>query len=171
MKPGVARAAVAAGATLWNDITALTYAPDSLATAADLGCEIVLTHMQGEPGAMQAEPRYDDVVAEVAAYLAERAAAALAAGVAREKIWLDPGVGFGKHMIRHNLPLLGGLDRIVALGFPVLLGVSRKSFIGALDDKAPADQRLGGSLAAGFGASRPGSRPCGFTTCAKPSRP
>jgi dihydropteroate synthase len=150
MKPGVARAAVAAGATLWNDITALTYAPDSLATAADLGCEIVLMHMQGEPGAMQAEPRYDDVVAEVAAYLAERAAAALAAGVAREKIWLDPGVGFGKHMIRHNLPLLGGLDRIVALGFPVLLGVSRKSFIGALDNKAPADQRLGGSLAAGL---------------------
>jgi dihydropteroate synthase len=150
MKPGVARAAVAAGATLWNDITALTYAPDSLATAADLGCEIVLMHMQGEPGAMQAEPRYDDVVAEVAAYLAERAAAALAAGVAREKIWLDPGVGFGKHMIRHNLPLLGGLDRIVALGFPVLLGVSRKSFIGALNNKAPADQRLGGSLAAGL---------------------
>jgi dihydropteroate synthase len=150
MKPAVARAAVAAGATTWNDITALTFAPDSLSTAADLGCELVLMHMKGEPGTMQAKPVYEDVVAEVAAHLAERAAAAMAAGVAREKIWLDPGVGFGKHMIGHNLPLLARLDQIVALGFPVLLGVSRKSFIGALDAKAPADQRLGGSLAAGL---------------------
>ncbi|MDB5463378.1 MAG: folP [Phenylobacterium sp.] len=149
MKPAVARAAVEAGATMWNDVTALRHAPDSLATAAALGCEVVLMHMQGEPGTMQAEPRYDDVVAEVAAFLASRAEAAMAAGVARDRIWLDPGVGFGKHMIRHNLPLLAGLDRIVALGFPVLLGVSRKSFISTVDGGGrPGDQRLGGSIAA-----------------------
>jgi dihydropteroate synthase len=148
MKPAVARAAVAAGATMWNDVTALRHAPGSLAAAAELGCDVVLMHMQGEPSAMQAEPRYEDVVSDVAAFLAERAAAALAAGVARERIWLDPGIGFGKHMTRHNLPLLAGLERIVALGFPVLLGVSRKSFIGALDGGGvPADQRLGGSIA------------------------
>jgi dihydropteroate synthase len=147
MKPAVARAAADAGAGMWNDVTALGHAPESLALAAELGCEVVLMHMQGEPGTMQVEPRYDDVVAEVAAYLAARAEAAMAAGVAREKIWLDPGVGFGKHMIRHNLPLLAGLERIVGLGFPVLLGVSRKSFIGRLDGGAPADQRLGGSIA------------------------
>ncbi len=96
MKPAVARAAVAAGATMWNDVTALRHAPDSLATAAELGCEVVLMHMQGEPRTMQAAPRYDDVVAEVAAFLAARAEAAMAAGVARERIWLDPGIGFGK---------------------------------------------------------------------------
>jgi dihydropteroate synthase len=148
MKPQVARAAVAAGASLWNDVTALRHAPDSLAVAAELGCEVVLMHMQGEPQTMQAEPRYDDVVAEVTAFLAARAEAALAAGVARERIWLDPGIGFGKDMLSHNLPLIAGLDRIVALGFPVLLGVSRKRFIGALDQDAAPDQRLGGSIAA-----------------------
>ena len=148
MKPAIARAAVQAGATLWNDVTALRHAPDSLAVAAELGCDVVLMHMQGEPGSMQAEPRYTDVVAEVADFLAARAEAAMAAGVARGRIWLDPGVGFGKHMIRHNLPLLAGLDRIVGLGFPVLLGVSRKGFIGALDGgNVPANQRLGGSIA------------------------
>jgi dihydropteroate synthase len=148
MKPAVARAAIAAGASIWNDVTALRFAPDSLATAAELGCEVVLMHMQGEPGFMQSEPRYDDVTAEVAAFLAARAEAAINAGVARERIWLDPGVGFGKHMTAHNLPLLAHLDRIVALGFPVLLGVSRKAFIGALDAGRPADERLGGSIAA-----------------------
>jgi len=157
MKPSVARAAVAAGASLWNDVTALRHSPDSLATAAELGCEVVLMHMQGEPGTMQAEPRYDDVVAEVAAFLADRAEAAVAAGVAREKIWLDPGIGFGKHMIRHNLPLLAGLQAIVALGFPVLLGVSRKSFIGAVDGgKRGADARLGGSIAGALWGARAG---------------
>jgi dihydropteroate synthase len=148
MKPQVARAAVAAGAAIWNDVSAGRHAPDSLDLAAELGCDLVLMHMQGEPQTMQAEPHYGDVVAEVAAFLLRRAEAALAAGVARERIWLDPGIGFGKHMIRHNLPLLAGLDRIVALGFPVLLGVSRKRFIGALDADAAPDQRLGGSIAA-----------------------
>ena len=154
MKPAVARAAVAAGATIWNDVTALRHAPDSLTVAAELGCEVVLMHMQGQPGTMQVEPHYDNVVAEVADFLNQRAAAAIAAGVARGRIWLDPGIGFGKQMIRHNLPLLAGLDRIVALGFPVLLGVSRKRFIAALDDggrdpdQRPPHERLGGSLAA-----------------------
>jgi dihydropteroate synthase len=113
-------------------------------------------HMQGEPGTMQAEPRYDDVAAEVADFLAGRAEAAIAAGVARDRIWLDPGVGFGKHRTRHNLPLLAGLPRIVALGFPVLLGASRKSFIGAIDREAPADQRLGGSIAAALAGAAAG---------------
>ena len=148
MKPAVARAAMAAGASMWNDVTALRHAPDSAAVAAELGCDVVLMHMQGEPGTMQAEPRYDDVVSEVADFLAERAELAIWAGVARERIWLDPGIGFGKHPTRHNLPLLAGLDRIVALGFPVLLGASRKAFIGALDGGANADHRLGGSIAA-----------------------
>jgi dihydropteroate synthase len=156
MKPAAARAAMAAGASIWNDITALSHAPDSLAAAAELGCEVVLMHMQGEPATMQAEPHYDDVVGEVAAFLAARAEAAMAAGVARERIWLDPGIGFGKHRIRHNLPLLAGLDRIVALGFPVLLGASRKSFIGALDGGAAADARLGGSIAAALAGAAAG---------------
>ena len=147
-KPAVARAAMAAGANLWNDVSALRFSPASLATAAELGCEVVLMHMKGEPRTMQASPRYDDVAAEVAEFLAARAEAAMAAGVRREAIWLDPGVGFGKHMIRHNLPLLAGLRRITDLGFPVLLGVSRKGFIGALDGGAPPDARLGGSIAA-----------------------
>ncbi|THD77558.1 MAG: dihydropteroate synthase [Phenylobacterium sp.] len=148
MKPAVARAAIAAGASMWNDVTALRHAPDSLAVAAELSCEVVLMHMLGEPRTMQAEPHYDDVTAEVAAFLQARAEAAMAAGVARERIWLDPGIGFGKHMIRHNLPLIAGLETITALGFPVLLGVSRKSFISAIDGGGrPADARLGGSIA------------------------
>jgi dihydropteroate synthase len=157
MKPAVARAAVAAGATMWNDVTALRHAPDSAKAAAELGCEVVLMHMQGEPSTMQAEPRYDDVAGEVAAFLAARAQAAIAAGVAREKIWLDPGIGFGKHMTRHNLPLLANLDRIVALGFPVLLGVSRKSFISALDGgRRGPDERLGGSIAGALAGAAAG---------------
>ncbi len=141
-KPAVARAAVKAGASIWNDITALA-APGAPETAAELGCTVVLMHMQGEPRTMQAAPHYDDVVAEVAAWLAARAEAAMAAGVSREKIWLDPGVGFGKTPA-HNLALIRHLDRIIDLGFPVLLGLSRKRFIESLH---PGPDRLGGSLA------------------------
>ena len=148
MKPKVARAAVEAGASMWNDVAALAHAPESLSTAAELGCDVVLMHMQGEPRTMQHEPRYDDVVGEVADFLAARAETAMAAGIARERIWLDPGIGFGKHSTRHNLPLMAHMDRIVGLGFPVLLGVSRKRFIAAIDRDGAADQRLGGSLAA-----------------------
>ncbi len=156
MKPEVARAAVAAGATLWNDVTALSFAPDSLDAAAQLGCDVVLMHMQGDPRTMQHKPQYADVAGEVAEFLSRRAEAAMTAGVARGRIWLDPGIGFGKHLTGHNLPLLASLDRIVALGFPVLLGVSRKAFIGRLDPAGagPTD-RLGGSIAGAlWGASQ-----------------
>jgi dihydropteroate synthase len=155
MKPAVARAAVEAGASMWNDVAALGFAPDALATAAELGCDVVLMHMQGEPRTMQEAPHYDDVVAEVGAFLVERAEAAMAAGVTREKIWLDPGVGFGKTPA-HNLDLIRHLDRICELGFPVLLGVSRKRFVQALDPSATtATDRLGGSLAAAlYGVAR-----------------
>jgi dihydropteroate synthase len=149
IKPAVARQAVAAGATIWNDITALD-APESLATAADLGCRVVLMHMQGTPRTMQVQPRYEDVVGEVEAFLAARAEAAIGAGVRPGAIWLDPGIGFGKSLA-HNLALLANLDRLARLGFPILLGVSRKSFIKAIDPSATeASDRLGGSLAAGL---------------------
>lgn len=155
MKPEVARAAVAAGATMWNDVAALS-APGAPELCAELGCEVVLMHMQGEPRTMQAQPRYDDVVAEVCAFLVARAEAAMAAGVARERIWLDPGIGFGK-TLDHNLALLAHLDRLVGLGFPVLLGLSRKSFIARLDPAAAsADRRLPGSLAGALAGAAAG---------------
>lgn len=148
MKPAVARAAIAAGATLWNDVAALRFAPEAPEVAAELGCEVVLMHMLGAPGTMQDAPRYDDVVAEVEAFLLATALTAMAAGVAREKIWLDPGIGFGKTPA-HNVALLAALPRFVALGYRVLLGASRKRFIGALDPLgAEPGERLGGSLAA-----------------------
>ena len=155
MKPAVARAAVAAGATMWNDVTALRWSEESLPTAAELGCEVVLMHMLGEPRTMQDNPRYDDVVAEVSAFLADRAQAALDAGVAREKVWLDPGIGFGK-TLDHNLALLANLPAIVELGFPVMIGASRKRFIAALDAQA-GDDRLGGSLAAALAGAAAGA--------------
>ncbi len=146
MKPAVARAAVQAGASMWNDVTALRWSDDSLSVAAELGCEVALMHMLGEPRTMQDAPRYGDVVAEVTAFLAGRAQAALAAGVKR--VWVDPGIGFGK-TAEHNLALIANLGEIAALGFPVLLGVSRKRFIAALDPAGrDAGERLGGSLAA-----------------------
>ncbi|HEY1927254.1 MAG TPA: dihydropteroate synthase [Caulobacteraceae bacterium] len=157
MKPAVAEAAVAAGAWMWNDITALGFAPDSLATAARLGCEVVLMHMQGEPATMQDDPRYDDVVEEVASFLSERAQRAIASGVPREKIWLDPGIGFGKRL-EHNLALLANLDRFARLDFPLLVGASRKGFIRTLDRGAtdPGD-RLGGSIAVALTAAQAGA--------------
>jgi dihydropteroate synthase len=156
MKPAVARAAAEAGASLWNDVTALRFADDSLATAAALGRPVVLMHMQGEPRTMQAAPAYDDVVSEVSQFLLARAQAAMAAGVRREAIWLDPGLGFGKTPA-HNLALLANLERIVALGFPVLLGASRKGFLAKIDPTATsADDRLGGSLAVALAGAAAG---------------
>ncbi|MEN5144934.1 dihydropteroate synthase [Brevundimonas diminuta] len=158
MKPAVARAAVAAGATMWNDVTALRHAPDSLSTAAELGCEVVLMHMKGAPKTMQDDPRYDDVVAEVAAFLNARTEAAMAAGVARGRIWLDPGIGFAK-TTAHNLRLTAQLDAVVDLGFPVLYAASRKRLIQGVDETATqSDDRLGGSLALALEGARRGAR-------------
>ncbi len=156
LKADVARAAVRAGATIWNDVTARRGSEDAASVAAELGVPVVLMHMQGEPGTMQVAPHYEDVVTEVCAFLSERAAVAMSAGVAREAISLDPGIGFGKNLA-HNLTLLAHLDQIMALGFPVLLGVSRKRFVQALDPTAtePTD-RLGGSLAAALAGARAG---------------
>ena len=158
MKPQVARAAVAAGATMWNDVAGLAFSPDSLATAADLGCEVVIMHMKGEPRTMQTQPEYRDVVAEVVGWLSERAEAAMAAGVARDKIWLDPGIGFGK-TLAHNLALTAHLDQLIGLGFPVLYAASRKRTIAAIDPSAsdPAD-RLGGSVALALEGARRGAK-------------
>ncbi|MFY0399344.1 dihydropteroate synthase [Brevundimonas naejangsanensis] len=157
MKPVVARAAVAAGATMWNDVSALGHAPDSLSTAAELGCGVVLMHMKGAPKTMQDDPHYDDVVAEVTAHLAARAEAAMAAGVTRDSIWLDPGIGFAK-TTAHNLTLTARLEALVELGFPVLYAVSRKRMIQGVDATArDAADRLGGSLALALEAARRGA--------------
>ncbi len=146
MKARVAEAALAAGARIVNDVTA-GRDPAMLPLVAREGAGVVLMHMQGEPRTMQQDPRYHDVVKEVAAFLHDRARAALAAGVARDAIVLDPGLGFGKTQA-HNLALLRGLPEIAALGHPVLVGASRKGFLGALAGaKDPAD-RVEASIAA-----------------------
>ena len=155
LKPDVARAAVAAGAAIWNDVSALG-APGAIETAAELGCDVILMHMQGEPRTMQVDPRYDDVEAEVTEFLLSRARAAEAGGVARERLWLDPGIGFGK-TVQHNLVLIAGLRGLVAKGYPVLLAASRKRFIAALDPaQTEPDQRLGGSIAAMLAGAQAG---------------
>ena len=140
----VARLAVAAGASVLNDVTALSD-PESLAVAVESGVTVCLMHMQGEPRTMQGAPEYADVVEEVFDFLMGRVGALDAAGHAGE-VWIDPGIGFGKSL-DHNLLLLRHLDRFVATGAPVLLGVSRKSFLGRLLDGAPTGDRLDGSLA------------------------
>jgi dihydropteroate synthase len=156
-KPQVARAAITAGASMWNDISALRGSSESLAVAASLNCQVVLMHMKGDPATMQDDPLYEDVVGEVAGFLAARAAAAEAAGVAADRIWLDPGIGFGKTP-RHSLTLLRSLSQITALGYRVLVGTSRKGFIRAVDPSARQPQdRLGGSLATGLAAARSGA--------------
>jgi dihydropteroate synthase len=143
-KASVAEAAVGAGATLVNDVSASLWP-----VAARCGVGWVAMHRQGTPATMQEDPRYDDVVAEVRDLLADRAARAAAAGV--REIWIDPGIGFGK-TVDHNLELLTGLDALVATGYPVLVGTSRKGFLGVIGAgpdgvPVPADQRLPGSLA------------------------
>ncbi len=156
IKPAVARAAVAAGATMWNDVSALR-SPGALEAAANLRCEVVLMHMPGTPATMQDDPRYEDVVTEVVGFLQARADAAIKAGVAAGRIWLDPGLGFGKTPA-HNLALLRSLDRIAAIGFPVVVGASRKGLIRALDPSArETSDRLGGSLALALIAARAGA--------------
>lgn len=144
-KPQVMHAAVAAGAGIINDVRALRM-PGALAAAAALQVPVCLMHMQGEPGTMQHRPSYGDVVAEVVAFLQARMTACEAAGIAAGRILLDPGFGFGK-TLTHNLALLAGLGAIAALGPPVVVGLSRKSMIGALTARA-VTERLAGSLAA-----------------------
>lgn len=155
MKPSVARAAVHAGASLWNDVNALR-ADTAPETAMELGVPVCLMHMQGEPRTMQAAPHYDDVVNDVARYLGQRAGVLLATGFDRNLIVLDPGIGFGK-TLEHNLQLLASLEHFVSLGLPVLFGASRKRFIQAIDDPAvDAMDRLGGSIAVALHAARAG---------------
>jgi dihydropteroate synthase len=154
-KPEVMRAAIDAGAAMINDIGALR-SPGALETVAASDAGVCLMHMQGEPRTMQHEPRYRDVVAEVAAFLAERVAAAEAKGIARERIAVDPGFGFGK-TVEHNFELLRNLDRIAGIGLPVVAGWSRKSTLGAITGRG-ADDRLAASLAAALLAVQRGAR-------------
>jgi dihydropteroate synthase len=144
-KPVVMRAAVAAGAAMINDVYALR-APGALETAAELAVPVVLMHMQGDPVTMQQGPSYDDPLAEVTAFLRERIAMCESAGIARQRLVVDPGFGFGKKL-PHNLALLRDLRTLVgALGLPLLAGVSRKSMIGELTGR-PVGERLSGSVA------------------------
>jgi dihydropteroate synthase len=145
-KAVVARAAVAAGASFVNDVTAFRGDPAMAAAVAEAGADVCLLHMQGEPRTMQENPRYDDVVAEVKAFLEERLEFAVREGIAEERVWLDPGIGFGK-TLDHNLELLRRLGEIVALGRPVVIGASRKRFIGTLTGRAELD-RAAGTIAA-----------------------
>jgi dihydropteroate synthase len=144
-KPAVMRAAVAAGAAMINDVRALQE-PGALEAIAASQAAVCLMHMRGEPRTMQQGPSYADVVAEVRAFLSARARACEAAGIARERIVVDPGFGFGK-TVEHNFALLRGLAGIVALGYPVLVGWSRKSSLGLVTGRK-VDERLAASLAA-----------------------
>lgn len=141
----VAREAVRGGARYVNDVTAFRQDPGMAALVAEAGCECCLTHMLGEPRTMQEQPHYVDVVDEVKAFLAERAAFAVAEGIPPERVQIDPGVGFGK-TLEHNLTLLRRLDELVALGFPVVLGTSRKSFLGRLTGR-PVSERVPATIA------------------------
>lgn len=154
--PAAIREAARLGAGLINDVRALRR-PGALEAAAATGLPVCLMHMRGEPGSMQLAPDYDDVVAGVAAFLQERAAACVAAGIAIEQILFDPGFGFGK-TLAHNLQLLKHLDQIQQLGRPLLVGLSRKSMLGAVLDGALVDQRLHAGVAAAVLAVDRGAR-------------
>jgi len=151
--PEVITAAAEAGASLINDVRALRR-PGALQAAADTGLPVCLMHMSGEPDSMQQRPEYEDVVQEVKDFLAERVATCEAAGIGRDKLLLDPGFGFGK-TLQHNLDLFRGLGELQQLGMPLLVGVSRKSMIGALLDK-PVEQRMVGSVAMAMLAAQQG---------------
>ncbi len=145
-KAAVAESALDAGATWVNDVTALRGDPDLATLCAERRCEVVLMHMLGEPRTMQDDPRYEDVVDDVRAFLAERVEAAIAAGIEERRIWVDPGIGFGK-TLEHNLELLRRLGELRELGRPILVGASRKRFIGAITGRE-AGERVGGTIAA-----------------------
>jgi len=143
-KPELMRAAIAAGASLVNDVRALR-APGAVEAVAGSGAAVCLMHMQGDPRTMQADPAYSDVVADVRQFLADRVRACRAAGIGRERISVDPGIGFGKSP-EHNLALLAAIDRLADPGLPVLVGVSRKSLVGMITGRPP-EGRLAGSVA------------------------
>ncbi len=154
--PEVARVALEAGASILNDVSGFGD-PEMVATLAASDAGAVVMHMLGEPGTMQDAPHYDDVVAEVAEYLAAQASALVDAGVAPERIAIDPGIGFGK-TLEHNLELLARLDELAALGYPVAIGVSRKRFIGMVTGIEVPAERLAGSLGASLAAVARGAR-------------
>jgi dihydropteroate synthase len=145
-KPEVARAAVDAGAVLVNDVSGARE-PGMLEVVAASGAGLVLMHMLGEPKTMQAEPRYEDVLREVGAYLADRLEAAEGAGIGRDRLAVDPGLGFGK-TYEHNLEVMRRIDAFIDLGVPVVVGPSRKSFIGTALGDAPIEERLEGTIGA-----------------------
>jgi len=145
-RAGTATAALEAGARLINDVTALRGDPSMTSVVKEAACPVILMHMQGEPKTMQDEPHYEDVVREVRDFLARRAELAISAGVRQENVILDPGIGFGKNL-EHNLTLLRNLDAVVDLGFPVLIGASRKRFIGEITGVRVARERFFGTLA------------------------
>jgi dihydropteroate synthase len=150
------RAALDAGAAIINDVSGLTHDPEAAALVATRNCPVVLMHMRGTPATMNAMTTYGDVVAEVRSELLERVEVALAAGIGRKNIAIDPGIGFAK-LADQSRSLLRGLSAFTGLGYPVLIGVSRKSFIGALSGEPRADRRLGGSLAAAVFAALRGA--------------
>ncbi len=155
-KAEVARQALAAGASIVNDVSALRFDPELAGVVADAGVDCCLMHMLGEPRTMQDDPRYDDVVADVKAFLEDRLEFAVGAGIAEERIWLDPGIGFGK-TLEHNLELLRRLDEIVAIGRPVVVGTSRKSFLGKLTGGSEKE-RVPGTIATNVLAFERGGR-------------
>jgi dihydropteroate synthase len=155
MKAEVARRAIAAGAAFVNDVSALRHDPQMADAVRDAGVGVCLMHMQGTPRTMQDDPRYDDVVAEVSEFLIERVGFAASQGIDQALICIDPGIGFGK-TIEHNLTLLRDLDRIAALGPPVLVAVSRKRFLGQITGRAEK-QRVAGTVAANLEAFRRGA--------------
>jgi dihydropteroate synthase len=153
-KSPVAAAALDAGATIVNDVTALRGDPEMAALCAERGATVVLMHMLGSPRTMQENPAYDDVVADVKSFLAGRVEVAMAAGVAEERIWLDPGIGFGK-TAEHNMELLRNIAELRELGRPLVIGTSRKSFLGQVDGSG-AHERLGGTIASSVLAAADG---------------
>jgi dihydropteroate synthase len=155
-KAAVAEAALRAGATIVNDVTALRGDPAMAALLAEQECDVCLMHMLGEPRTMQRDPRYGDVVDDVRAFLSERLEFAVAEGIAAERIWLDPGIGFGKTMA-HNLELLRRLHELVALGRPIVVGTSRKSFLGTLTGRG-VHERVPATIATNVLAFAAGAR-------------
>ena len=145
-KAAVAQAALIAGANMVNDVSALGFDPDMVHLLAEAKVPVCLMHAQGDPGTMQRNPRYDDVLVEVYQFLAERIDVALQAGIAADQLIIDPGIGFGK-TLQHNVTLLRGLPVLHGLGLPILLGASRKRFIGLIGGDAGPAARLGGSVA------------------------